>query len=160
MDDKPGFREVSLRMKHDEAKRLRERSRARSNPLKYRKSFVKESSTINPMMLSISSSNRDNDDIGDIEMVQNPLRKKQRFQRKRGRTLSVINNLKKDTSQQSAQFKKALNRTKRLKELENKTKLKRIGKPEDLQGLVLLLSSSLSSFITGQNIAIDGGWTI
>lgn len=47
-----------------------------------------------------------------------------------------------------------------IKRLENKTKLKRIGKPEDLQGLVLLLSSSLSSFITGQNIAIDGGWTI
>lgn len=44
--------------------------------------------------------------------------------------------------------------------LENKTKLKRIGKPEDLQGIVLLLSSSSSSYITGQNIAIDGGWTI
>ena len=47
-----------------------------------------------------------------------------------------------------------------IKRLENKTKLKRIGKPEDLQGLILLLSSSLSSYITGQNIAIDGGWTI
>ena len=47
-----------------------------------------------------------------------------------------------------------------VKRLEKKTKLKRIGKPEDLQGLILLLSSSLSSYITGQNIAIDGGWTI
>lgn len=44
--------------------------------------------------------------------------------------------------------------------LENKTKLKRIGKPEDLNGIIILLSSSLSSYITGQNIAIDGGWTI
>ena len=47
-----------------------------------------------------------------------------------------------------------------IKRLENKTKLKRIGNQEDLQGLVLLLSSSRSSYITGQNIAIDGGWTI
>ena len=47
-----------------------------------------------------------------------------------------------------------------IKRLESKTKLKRIGNPEDLQGLVLLLSSSISSYITGQNIAIDGGWTI
>jgi len=47
-----------------------------------------------------------------------------------------------------------------IKRLENKTKLKRIGNPEDLQGLILLLSSSMSSYITGQNIAIDGGWTI
>ena len=47
-----------------------------------------------------------------------------------------------------------------VKRLENKTKLKRIGYPEDLRGLILLLSSSLSSYITGQNIAIDGGWTI
>ena len=47
-----------------------------------------------------------------------------------------------------------------IKRLESKTKLKRIGIPEDLQGITLLLSSSLSSYITGQNIAIDGGWTI
>ena len=47
-----------------------------------------------------------------------------------------------------------------IKRLESKTKLKRIGKPEDLRGIILLLSSSLSSYITGQNIAIDGGWTI
>jgi len=44
--------------------------------------------------------------------------------------------------------------------LKDKTKLKRIGEPKDLQGIILLLSSSLSSYITGQNIAIDGGWTI
>ena len=47
-----------------------------------------------------------------------------------------------------------------IKRLERKTKLNRIGSPEDLNGLVLLLSSAASNFITGQNIAIDGGWTI
>ena len=47
-----------------------------------------------------------------------------------------------------------------IKRLANKTKLKRIGKPEDLQGIILLLSSSMSSYLTGQNIAVDGGWTI
>lgn len=47
-----------------------------------------------------------------------------------------------------------------INRLEFKTKLKKIGKPKDLEGLVLLLSSSKSSYITGQNIAIDGGWTI
>ena len=47
-----------------------------------------------------------------------------------------------------------------VKRLANKTKLNRIGKLEDLQGLILLLSSSMSSYITGQNIAVDGGWTI
>jgi len=47
-----------------------------------------------------------------------------------------------------------------IKRLENKTKLKRIGIPEDLKGIILLLSSSLSSYITGQNIVIDGGWTV
>lgn len=44
--------------------------------------------------------------------------------------------------------------------LEQKTKLKRIGKPKDLEGVVMLLTSSASDYITGQNIAVDGGWTI
>ncbi len=47
-----------------------------------------------------------------------------------------------------------------VKRLEAKTKLKRIGKPSDLEGLIILLSSEASNYITGQNIAIDGGWTI
>lgn len=47
-----------------------------------------------------------------------------------------------------------------VERLKAKTKLKRIGNPEDLNGIILLLSSNLSSYITGQNIAIDGGWTI
>ncbi len=47
-----------------------------------------------------------------------------------------------------------------IKRLEAKAKLKRIGKPKDLEGIVVLLSSEASNYITGQNIAIDGGWTI
>lgn len=47
-----------------------------------------------------------------------------------------------------------------VKRLEAKTKLKRIGRPSDLEGLIILLSSEASNYITGQNIAIDGGWTI
>ena len=47
-----------------------------------------------------------------------------------------------------------------IKKIIAKVPLKRIGKPEDLTGALLLLASEASSFITGQNIIIDGGWTI
>jgi len=35
----------------------------------------------------------------------------------------------------------------------------RMGEPSDLDGLVLLLASSASSYITGQSLVIDGGYT-
>ena len=44
--------------------------------------------------------------------------------------------------------------------LKESNPLKRIGKPEDLKGVINLLSSNASSYITGQNIIVDGGWTI
>jgi len=44
--------------------------------------------------------------------------------------------------------------------LTKKTVLKRVGKPEDLQGAIIWLCSNASSFVTGQNIVVDGGWTI
>jgi NAD(P)-dependent dehydrogenase (short-subunit alcohol dehydrogenase family) len=40
------------------------------------------------------------------------------------------------------------------------TPLGRLGNDEDLKGLALLLSSSASAFMTGQNIAVDGGASI
>jgi NAD(P)-dependent dehydrogenase (short-subunit alcohol dehydrogenase family) len=46
-----------------------------------------------------------------------------------------------------------------VKRLENKTTLGRTGHPSDLLGLLHLLISEESSFITGQTIAVDGGWT-
>lgn len=42
---------------------------------------------------------------------------------------------------------------------ENKVPMRRMGKPEDISPLVCFLLSHGSSYITGQNIAIDGGWT-
>ena len=44
--------------------------------------------------------------------------------------------------------------------LVEKVPVKRIGTPEDLKGVVLLLASDASSFINGANISVDGGWTI
>jgi NAD(P)-dependent dehydrogenase (short-subunit alcohol dehydrogenase family) len=36
----------------------------------------------------------------------------------------------------------------------------RIGRPDDLDGAVLYLLSDASRFVTGQVLAIDGGWTV
>jgi 3-oxoacyl-[acyl-carrier protein] reductase len=38
--------------------------------------------------------------------------------------------------------------------------IKRRGTPEDIGSLVVFLSSDASSFITGQTVAIDGGWAM
>lgn len=47
-----------------------------------------------------------------------------------------------------------------IERLKNKNPLKKIGKPEDLAGVIVLLSSPASDFITGQTVQVDGGWTI
>ncbi len=44
--------------------------------------------------------------------------------------------------------------------LSKKNPLGRIGQPHELQGVFVFLSSSASTYVTGQNIAVDGGWTI
>lgn len=44
--------------------------------------------------------------------------------------------------------------------LKQKNPLNKIGVPENLAGPVVLLSSQASDFMTGQNIIVDGGWTI
>lgn len=43
--------------------------------------------------------------------------------------------------------------------LRSKTMLNRLGSPEDLKGVIALLCSDASSYMTGQNICVDGGWT-
>ena len=42
----------------------------------------------------------------------------------------------------------------------SKTLLNRWGTPDDIMGLVILLSSDASSYITGQSIYVDGGWLV
>lgn len=56
-----------------------------------------------------------------------------------------------DTIQKNAVF---------MQELNERTLLGRYGLPEDLAGVFTFLMSDAAKFITGQNFAIDGGWTV
>lgn len=47
-----------------------------------------------------------------------------------------------------------------IKRLSEKNPMNRIGQPHELKGSVALLCSDASSYMTGQNICVDGGWTI
>ena len=42
---------------------------------------------------------------------------------------------------------------------EAKTSLGRMATEEDFKGVIAYLSSDLSSYVTGQNIVVDGGWS-
>lgn len=44
--------------------------------------------------------------------------------------------------------------------LSAKNPLNRIGRPHELKGAAVLLCSDAGSYITGQNICVDGGWSV
>lgn len=46
-----------------------------------------------------------------------------------------------------------------ISELERRTPMRRIGVPSELAGAIVFLLSDASSYMTGQNVIIDGGWT-
>lgn len=43
--------------------------------------------------------------------------------------------------------------------LEGRTPLRRLGKPEDVVGPTIFLASDAASFVTGHTFVVDGGWT-
>lgn len=47
-----------------------------------------------------------------------------------------------------------------LERLARQTLVGRVGHPSDLSGALLLLASDAGSYITGQSIVVDGGWTV
>jgi len=51
------------------------------------------------------------------------------------------------------------NNPKLIKKIISKVPMNRIGSPVDLVGSVIFFASSASSYITGVNLPVDGGWT-
>ena len=50
--------------------------------------------------------------------------------------------------------------SKEIKKLASEVPLKKLAKPKDISDLILFLASSHNTYLTGQNIIIDGGFSI
>ena len=58
------------------------------------------------------------------------------------------------------QLTKSILGIKGMREVSSILPIKRLGKPEELSNLILWLSSEYNTYISGQNIIIDGGFTL
>ena len=47
-----------------------------------------------------------------------------------------------------------------IKNYEKKVPLKRLGNPDEVANVITFIASEASSYITGSNVLVDGGWTI